>query len=91
LIAGTSEMIRAGPEFSRTLAARVSRVVLRADVLMMIEEDVPSLRLLILGGEICPADLAARWHRPGRRIMTHMGRPRRPLSRPAAFLSLNGP
>ncbi len=74
LIAGTSEMIRAGPEFSRTLAAEgVTVLSCVPTFLMMIEEDVPSLRLLILGGEICPADLAARWHRPGRRIMNTYG------------------
>ena len=74
LIAGTPETIRAGPEFSRALAADgVTVLSCVPTFLMMIEEDVPSLRLLILGGEICPADLAARWHRPGRRLLNTYG------------------
>src|SRR5213594_4267580 len=39
----------------------------------MIDEDVPSLRLLILGGETCPDQLVARWARPGRRIVNTYG------------------
>jgi non-ribosomal peptide synthetase-like protein len=74
LIAGTPETIRAGPEFSRALAADgVTVLSCVPTFLMMVEEDVPSLRLLILGGETCPADLAARWHRPGRRLLNTYG------------------
>ncbi len=74
LVAGTPETLRAGAEFSRALAAaRVTVLSCVPTFLMMIEEDVPSLRLLILGGETCPADLSARWRRPGRRILNTYG------------------
>ena len=33
-------------------------------LLAMMEEDVPTLRLLILGGEACPPDLVKRWWSP---------------------------
>ena len=38
-------------------------------LLSTIEEDVPSLRILLVGGEACPQNLVARWSRPGRTIL----------------------
>ncbi|HEX4046893.1 MAG TPA: amino acid adenylation domain-containing protein, partial [Elusimicrobiota bacterium] len=74
LVAGTAETIRPGPEFSRALAAAgITVLACVPTFLTMIEEDIPTLRLLILGGEACPPDLAARWSRPGRRIMNMYG------------------
>ncbi len=42
-------------------------------LLATIEHDLPLLRLLIVGGEACPAELVRRWHRPGRRILNTYG------------------
>ncbi|RUA02464.1 MAG: peptide synthetase [Deltaproteobacteria bacterium] len=42
-------------------------------LLATIEEDIPSLRLLMVGGEACPRDLVARWHRPGRTMLNTYG------------------
>jgi non-ribosomal peptide synthetase-like protein len=42
-------------------------------MLAMQEDEVPSVRLLNLGGETCPPDLVRRWHRPGRRILNTYG------------------
>ena len=42
-------------------------------LLSMLDEDVPSLRLLILGGEKCSAQLIEKWARPGRRIVNTYG------------------
>ncbi len=42
-------------------------------LLGMLPRDVPSLRLIILGGEACPATLALRWWRPGRQIFNSYG------------------
>ncbi len=42
-------------------------------LLATIERDIPSLRLLIVGGEACPRELVQRWHRPGRRILNTYG------------------
>jgi len=39
----------------------------------MIEEDMPTVRLLILGGEACPEHLVERWARPGRRLVNTYG------------------
>ena len=42
-------------------------------LLAMLPRDVPSLRLIILGGEACPSALALRWWRPERRIFNTYG------------------
>ena len=42
-------------------------------LLSLLGEDVPSLRIIILGGEACPPSVASRWCRPGRRIFNSYG------------------
>ncbi len=42
--------------------------------LSMIPRDLPSVRLLVLGGEACPPDLVNRWAKPGRRMLNTYGR-----------------
>ena len=54
-------------------ASRGYGLVVRSTLLAMMEDDVPSLRLLILGGEQCPQNLVERWCRPGRRMVNTYG------------------
>lgn len=42
-------------------------------VLATIEDDLPDLRLLITSGEACPASLAERWFKHGRRFLNLYG------------------
>jgi non-ribosomal peptide synthetase-like protein len=42
-------------------------------LLALLPRDVATLRLIILGGEACPAGLGARWSRPGRKIFNSYG------------------
>ncbi|HVX99443.1 MAG TPA: Pls/PosA family non-ribosomal peptide synthetase [Pseudorhodoplanes sp.] len=42
-------------------------------LLATIEQDLPKLRLLLVGGEACPQNLVERWHRPGRVILNSYG------------------
>ncbi|CAH1648536.1 Non-ribosomal peptide synthetase-like protein [Hyphomicrobiales bacterium] len=42
-------------------------------LLSMLTRDIPSLRLIILGGEACPPSVATRWSAPGRRIVNSYG------------------
>lgn len=42
-------------------------------LLSLLPEDVPSLRIIILGGEACPPTVASRWCRPGRRVFNSYG------------------
>ena len=42
-------------------------------LLALLNHEVPSLRVIILGGEVCPPSLADRWSRHGRRIFNSYG------------------
>jgi non-ribosomal peptide synthetase component F len=42
-------------------------------MLSMLEEEMPTLRILILGGEACRPDLVKRWCRPGLRMFNTYG------------------
>ena len=68
LVAATPEMEHAGPDLSQLLKNSGVTVLSTVPTLLaMLKEDVPSVRLLILGGEACPDWVVARWARPGRR------------------------
>ena len=74
LVPATPEMARSGPDLSRHLAERGVTVLSCVPTLLsMMNEDVPTLRLLISGGEALSEDLVARWARPGRRIVNTYG------------------
>ena len=74
LVVGTAEMIHAGPALARLLTeAQVTVLSCVPTLLAMLEEDAPTVRLLILGGEACPQDLVSRWCRPGRRMVNTYG------------------
>lgn len=42
-------------------------------LLAVLPEELPAVRLIVLGGETCPDGIAARWARPGRRIVNVYG------------------
>ena len=74
LVAATPEMAHAGPDLSRMLSdAGVTVLSCVPTLLSMLDEDVPTVRLLILGGEACPERLVERWARPGRRLVNTYG------------------
>lgn len=74
LVVGTQEMVRSGPALSRLLtSAGITVLSCVPTLLAMMDEDIPSLRLLILGGEACPPDLVKRWWKPGRRVVNTYG------------------
>jgi non-ribosomal peptide synthetase-like protein len=74
LVAGTREMVRSGAALSRLLAeAGVTVLSCVPTLLAMMDEDVPTVRLLILGGETCPPGLVKRWWQPGRRVFNTYG------------------
>jgi non-ribosomal peptide synthetase-like protein len=80
LIAGAT-LVPAGPgmtlmgdELSDFLRERrVTVMACSPTLLATIEQDVPNLRILLVGGEACPQNLVARWYRPGRRILNTYG------------------
>jgi non-ribosomal peptide synthetase-like protein len=74
LVAATPEMAHAGPDLSRLLAeSGVTVLSCVPTLLSMVAEDVPTVRLLIFGGETCPDQLVERWSRPGRRLVNTYG------------------
>jgi non-ribosomal peptide synthetase-like protein len=52
---------------------RVTVMACCPTLLSTIEQDVPDLRILLVGGEACPQNLVAQWYRPGRRILNTYG------------------
>ncbi len=52
---------------------RISAICCVPTLLATIDEDIPSLRFLLVSGEACPRDLIVRWHRPGRRFLNVYG------------------
>jgi non-ribosomal peptide synthetase-like protein len=54
-------------------ANRITVIDMVPTLLAMIGRDVPSLRLILLGGEALPPTLAARWAKPNRRLFNTYG------------------
>src|SRR6266567_6705260 len=74
LVIGTHDMVHAGAGLSRILAdGGITVLSCVPTLLLMMEQEIPSLRLLILGGETCPPDLVRRWWRPNRRVVNTYG------------------
>jgi len=77
LVAATPEMAHAGPDLARQLARCGVTVLSCVPTLLSLmdggSEDLPALRLLIVGGETCSKHLVERWARPGRRIVNTYG------------------
>ncbi|HAT8371152.1 TPA: amino acid adenylation domain-containing protein [Legionella pneumophila] len=74
LIACTEKEVRSGLGLISFLRQhRVSVFSTVPTLMATLEGELPDLRLLILGGEMCPANLIKRWSRPGLRIMNTYG------------------
>lgn len=74
LVVGTAEMQHAGAALPRMLTdAGITVLSCVPTLLLMMEDDIPTLRLLITGGEQCAPDLVRRWWRPTRRMFNTYG------------------
>ncbi|HEY4330848.1 MAG TPA: amino acid adenylation domain-containing protein, partial [Phycisphaerae bacterium] len=74
LIPATAESIRAGAALAGNLTQLgVTILSCVPTMLALVRQDVPAIRLLILGGEVCPPDLVKRWWSPSRRIVNTYG------------------
>lgn len=74
LVAATKQEIRFGLGLKEFLVKhRVSVLSTVPTLLSSLEEEIPSLRLLILGGEMCTEQIVNRWVRPGLKIMNTYG------------------
>ena len=74
LFVGTESMMQSGPNLSKILSEnRITVLSTVPTLLSMLNEEIPLLRLLILGGEVCTTELAKRWAIPGRRMVNTYG------------------
>ncbi len=74
LVPQTDDMKKAGPDLFKVLSKYgVSVISCVPTLLSMIDDDIPTLRLLILGGEACPESVAVRFKKNGRRILNTYG------------------
>jgi non-ribosomal peptide synthetase-like protein len=90
LVVGTKELLRAGPEFCTELSRLgVTFFSCVPTFLALLEKDIPSVRILVLGGEVCPADVIARWLRPGRTVYNTYGPTEATVIATAAILHPN--
>lgn len=55
------------------VAHRITALCCVPTLLATIEDDVPTLRFLLVSGEACPQDIVARWLKPGRRMLNAYG------------------
>lgn len=53
--------------------AGITALVTVPTLLAMMPQDIPSLRIIILGGEACPPAVRQRWCRPGRKVFNSYG------------------
>ena len=72
------------------IAHRVTVLHAVPTLLALFTQDVPGLRLINLGGEMCPPSLVARWARPGRRVFNTYGPTEATVSASLAELHAGG-
>ncbi|MBR8839912.1 MAG: amino acid adenylation domain-containing protein [Stigonema ocellatum SAG 48.90 = DSM 106950] len=74
LIAGPTDHRRLGSGLADFLIEKEVTVLYCVPTLLAtVDQDVPLLRILIVGGEACPQDLVKRWTRVGRRMLNTYG------------------
>ncbi|MFE2940826.1 Pls/PosA family non-ribosomal peptide synthetase [Streptomyces sp. NPDC059255] len=74
LVAGSDDSGRLDSELADFLEDRGITVLYCVPTLLKtIPRDLPRIRALIIGGEVCPEQLVVRWSRPGRRILNTYG------------------
>ncbi|HEX9061628.1 MAG TPA: non-ribosomal peptide synthetase, partial [Clostridia bacterium] len=74
LVPQTEKMKKSGPDLFKELAKYgISIISCVPTLLSMINDDLETLRLLILGGEACPMSIVEKFQKPGRRILNTYG------------------
>jgi len=74
LVVGTYDIMRSGDRFSSILTnLKINFLSCAPTLLSMVKEDIPGLKILIFGGEVCSTDLAHRWCKEGRVVYNTYG------------------
>jgi non-ribosomal peptide synthetase-like protein len=74
VVPAPGQLTLVGEELADFLRANdITCIACSPTLLSSMESDVPSLRMLLVGGEACPHNLVVRWTKPGRRILNTYG------------------
>ncbi len=74
LIVSSEALAKSGPDVAHAIVREgVTVWHLVPSLLAVVELPLPDVRLLNLGGEACPPELARRWARPGVRVLNTYG------------------
>ena len=74
LVIGTFDVMRSGDRFSSILQSLgITFLSCAPTLLSMVKDDIPNLRILIFGGEVCSRDIANRWCKEGRMVYNTYG------------------
>ncbi len=74
LVLAPDEIARSGRELAHWLSQQDITVLSCVPTLLsLFEDDIPSMKLLILGGEVCAPSLVAQWAKNGRRMVNTYG------------------
>lgn len=74
LVQATEEVMYSGTDLAQFIQEEnITAISTVPTMLSMMQPPLPSLRLLILGGEYCPYELLAPWHTPNLRIVNTYG------------------
>jgi thioesterase domain-containing protein/acyl carrier protein len=74
IVVGTFELMRSGDRFAvQVNQLGISFLSCTPTLLSMVDEDIPSVKILIFGGEVCSTDLGHRWCKPGRLVYNTYG------------------
>ena len=74
IVVGGFEVMRSGDQFSNWMnKLKITFLSCAPTLLSMVKEDIPGLKILIFGGEVCSTDLAKRWCKPGRLVYNTYG------------------
>lgn len=74
IVIGTFEIMRSGDKLASILnKLKITFLSCTPTLLSMVKEDIPELKMLIFGGEVCSTDIANRWCKPNRIVYNTYG------------------
>jgi len=74
IVIGTFEIMRSGDRFASILNdLNITFLSCAPTLLSMVKEDIPGLKILIFGGEVCSQNFANYWCKPGRMVFNTYG------------------
>lgn len=74
IVVGTFDIMRSGDRFADILTnLKITFLSCAPTLLSMVDGDIPTLRTLIFGGEVCTPEVAFRWCKPNRDVFNTYG------------------